>query len=57
MSYNSAGAETEITRLDFQENTQIELCRDITLFTYLSIRFDGQPTTYEEDPEKPEEAI
>ena len=49
MSYDSNDAETEIARLEFKENTQIEICRDITLFTYLCIHFDGTASGQTED--------
>ena len=46
------GSETEIVRMEFKENTQIELCKGTTLFTYLSIHFDGQPSTLSDDEEE-----
>lgn len=41
LSYDSSDQETEIVRMEFRYNTQIELCSGITLFTYLNIHFDG----------------
>ena len=42
LSYDADNVETEILKLEFKENTQLELCSGITLFTYLNIHFDGE---------------
>ena len=42
MSYNADNQETKIFEMEFKENTQLELSAGITLFTFLSIHFDGE---------------